>query len=164
MRRDFVVRVVPERDLEQADRVAAFSSFPKSWQEIPGNTRDRAWTRQEPAFRVVAHDCLGNFVGQIGLVELCEDPAVYGISDASVEDEWRRCGVASALLRSACEFSDMQGRQTMIATLNPGLRRVCERLGFFSLTNQVVLDGYSVIPESWMGRGSLRGAVINDLF
>lgn len=164
MENNFSVKVIEENALSSEYRESAFLSFPKNWQEIPGNTPERAWTQQEPTYRVAAHDDNGFFVGQIGLVSICSDPAIYGVSDASVKTEWRRRGVAAALIEFACEFADKTGHRVMIATSNPGLRRVCGRLGFYPVTDQVKLDGYEVTPESWMGRGDIQGAVINDLF
>lgn len=160
----FTVNVRKEEHLRPETLSGAFESFPTHWREIPGNGPDRAWTRQEPAYRVVAEDINGEFIGQIGLVEICSDPEILGVSDASVCITHRERGVATALLEAACAFADAMDRNLMIATSNEGLRRVCHRLGFYQITDHVTLDGYNEIPESWMGRGNIRGAVVNDLF
>ena len=158
------VYVKAEQYLEPQIKEHAFNSFPEHWREVPGNDCARAWTQQEPSYRVVAAGPSGEFIGQIGLVAICLKPAVFGISDASVDLKYRENGVATSLLEAACVFADKTEHRLMIATCNEGLRRVCGRLGFYTITDEVTLDGYDVIPESWMGRGELGGAVINDLF
>jgi hypothetical protein len=160
----FEVCIIEEQHLEPQIKDAAFNSFPSHWREIPGNDNKRAWTQQEPSYRVVATGPSGEFIGQIGLVAVCIKPVVLGVSDASVDVKYREVGVATALLEAACVFADETDSRLMIATSNKGLRRVCERLGFHAITDEVTLDGYDVIPESWMGRGDLGGVVVNDLF
>lgn len=160
----FEVCIIEEQHLEPQIKDAAFNSFPSHWREIPGNDSKRAWTQQEPSYRVVATGPSGEFIGQIGLVAVCIKPVVLGVSDASVDVKYREVGVATALLEAACVFADETDSRLMIATSNKGLRRVCERLDFYAITDEVTLDGYDVIPDSWMGRGDLDGVVVNDLF
>ena len=163
---DVIIRIVSEDVLTSDERSACWALFPREWGSIPGNDKVRAWTQQQPGWRVLARDAeTGEIVGQAGLVEVTAD-GVIGISDVAVSENHRLCGAATLMLTAAVRHAEERGVPVMVDTGNTGLRRVLGRLGFVSTVDEAVLvteHGHVTMPN-WMHRGTLHGAVLRMNF
>jgi RimJ/RimL family protein N-acetyltransferase len=161
-----LIRIVSEDALTNDERSACWTLFPRRWSSIPGNDQARAWTQQQPRWRVLACAAeTGEIIGQAGLVDVTAD-GVIGISDVAVSENHRLCGAATLMLTAAVRYADERGVPVIVDTGNTGLRRVLGRLGFDSTVDEAVLvteQGHVTMPN-WMHRGALRGAVLRMNF
>ena len=119
-----IIRIVSEDVLTSDERSACWALFPRRWGSIPGNDQARAWTQQQPRWRVLACDAeTREIIGQAGLVEVTAD-GVIGISDVAVSENHRLCGAATLMLTAAARYAEERGVSVIVDTGNTGLRRV----------------------------------------
>jgi GNAT superfamily N-acetyltransferase len=131
----FHVAVVGDADLTVAERGAVAGLFPPPWRAFATAAAERgSFTQQRPRWRVLARSAAPPkaTVGHAGLVLL--DDHVVGLSDVVVDVDWRRLGVAGALIDAAVVFCDTHRLGCLVDTGHGGLRHHLHRLGFHPAT------------------------------
>jgi GNAT superfamily N-acetyltransferase len=131
----FHVAVAYDADLTVSERGAVAGLFPPPWRTFATAASERgSFTQQRPRWRVLARSAAPTnaTVGHAGLVLLADH--VVGLSDVVVDVDWRRLGVAGALIDAAVGFCDTHRLVCLVDTAHGGLRRHLHRLGFHPAT------------------------------
>jgi GNAT superfamily N-acetyltransferase len=82
------------------------------------------------AFYGVEHEGRYLAVGGRSLDPYINDPSVLRVRHVYVLPEWRRLGIASALMKRVLDIQRGQFKKFTLRTLNPAARKFYERLGF----------------------------------